>query len=378
MNDRRAALALYGGTPSVTSVIDWPPSNPEIRLALEAALADGSWGKYHGGRCDELTERLTGLHEVPHCCLCSSGTVAVELALRGLQVRADDEVILAGYDFAGNFRAIDAIGARPVLVDIDPDTWCLDDRQLNAAASDRVRAVIVSHLHGGLADMPAICEIAKSYGWAIVEDACQATAATVDGRPAGTWGDVGVLSFGGSKLLTAGRGGALLTRQAEVLQRIKIYSGQGNNAYPLSELQAAVLLPQVESLLETNRQRSENAEYLLSKTADLPGLTPVRIKYRESRPAFYKIAWLYDSLALGGCSIDDFVAMACAERIPLDRGFRGFVRRGVRRCRKVGEMPHAAKAAEATLVLHHPILLGDRHTMNQVADGLRKIVDALR
>src|SRR5205085_10640127 len=116
------------------------------------------------------------------------------------------------YDFAGNFRAVDAVGARPVLVDIDSSTWCLDAQQVASAASDRVRAVIVSHLHGGLADMPAICEVAKAHGWSVVEDACQATAAQVHGRISGTWGDVGVLSFGGSKLLTAGRGGAVLTQ----------------------------------------------------------------------------------------------------------------------------------------------------------------------
>jgi dTDP-4-amino-4,6-dideoxygalactose transaminase len=378
MNDRRSNLALYGGAASVTTIAQWPPDDPEIHAAIEAAVADGSWGKYHAGKCDDLAERLAALHEVAHCCLCSSGTVAVELALRGLQVAAGDEVILAGYDFAGNFRAIDAIGARPVLVDIEPASWCVDANELTAAANDRVRAIIVSHLHGGLADMPAICKIAEAHGWAVVEDACQATAATVYGRPAGTWGDVGVLSFGGSKLLTAGRGGALLTRHPEILQRIKIYSGRGNNAYPLSELQAAVLLPQVDSLHARNQRRSDNVAYLLNRTAGLRGLMPIRINYEQSHPAFYKIAWLYDPSALGGCPIDDFLAMACAERIPLDRGFRGFVRRGDRRCRRVGELPHATKAAEATIVLHHPILLSDRHTMDEIADGLQKIVDAVR
>ena len=115
-------------------------------------------------------------------------------------------MILAAYDFPGNFRSVEAVGARPVLVDIDPRTWCLDSGRIAAAVSPATRAVIVSHLHGGLADMAQICEIASAHHLSVIEDACQAAGAQVQGRPAGAWGDAAVLSFGGSKLLTAGRG----------------------------------------------------------------------------------------------------------------------------------------------------------------------------
>jgi dTDP-4-amino-4,6-dideoxygalactose transaminase len=185
------------------------------------------------------------MHQVEHVLPCASGTIAVELALRGLGVVAGDEVILAAYDFGGNFRAIDAIGARPVLVDIGLNHWCLDADLLSQAISKSTRAVIVSHLHGTLANMRRIMEVAKDMQLGIVEDACQVPGAIVQGRPAGSWGDVGVLSFGGSKLLTAGRGGALLTSRADVFQRAKIYHERGNQAFPLSELQCAVLPPQI-------------------------------------------------------------------------------------------------------------------------------------
>ncbi len=95
-----------------------------------------------------------------------------------------------------------------MLVDIDPRSWCLAPERIAAAQSPATRAVIVSHLHGGLADMQQLTDVARRFNLGVVEDACQAPGATVQGRPAGTWGDVGVLSFGGSKLLTAGRGGA--------------------------------------------------------------------------------------------------------------------------------------------------------------------------
>src|SRR5688572_14356506 len=92
----------------VGSFYPWPVRDEAVRDALVRAWADGSWGRYHGPHCEQLRGELSALHHVEHVTLCSSGTVAVELALRGLKVGADDEVILAGYDFPGNFRAIEA------------------------------------------------------------------------------------------------------------------------------------------------------------------------------------------------------------------------------------------------------------------------------
>src|SRR5262249_4920495 len=149
------------------------------------------------------------------------------------------------YDFPGNFRAIEAIGARPVLVDLAAGAWTLDVEQVLAAISSQTKAIIVSHLHGSLADMRRLREIADERGLAVVEDACQVPGARVEGKAAGSWGDCGVFSFGGSKLLTAGRGGAVVTNRDEVVQRIKIYCERGNDAFPMSELQAAVLEPQI-------------------------------------------------------------------------------------------------------------------------------------
>ena len=208
----RGPLAVEGGTPVIPpGPPDWPKNDPLVWNALNAAYQSGDWGRYAGHSVPKLSEALTRYHQVDHVLPCCSGTVAVELALRAVGVKAGEEVVLAAYDFPGNFRAVEAVGAHPVLVDIDAATWCLDPQQLACALSPDTKAVIVSHLHGGLANMRVLCELARESGLAVVEDACQAAGAVAQGRRAGTWGDVGVLSFGGSKLLTAGRGGALLT-----------------------------------------------------------------------------------------------------------------------------------------------------------------------
>lgn len=346
-----------GGGSSFDSLPPWPCADDAVRQALEQAYADGSWGRYHGPHCQRLVEQLAAMHDVEFAALTCSGTFAVELALRAAKVGPGDEVILAAYDFPGNFRSIEAIDARPVLVDIVPRTWCLDAAQLSVAISKATRAILVSHLHGGLADMPSITAFAAQHGLAVIEDACQAAGASLAGRIAGSWGDVGVLSFGGSKLLTAGRGGAIVTRHAEFHQRAKVFCERGNDAFPLSELQAAVLLPQLEKLAERNALRRENVVRLLAATGQVAGLRPPQNFVAEAAASYYKLAWLYDPSALGGTEIGRLVDAAQAAGLPLDRGFRGFVQRTERRCRKIGELPNARRAAEATLLLHHPVLL---------------------
>ncbi len=181
---------------------------------MQAAWRDGSWGKYQGGGVERLERRLAELHGVAHAAVCASGTLAVELALRALKVGPGDEVVLAAYDYPGNFLAVHAVGARPVLADVAPDDWNLDVHSLAEAFGPAVRAAIVSHLHGGLVPMRELTELTQARNVAVIEDAAQAPGAMIQGRRAGMWGDVGVLSFGGSKLLSAGRGGALLTGRA--------------------------------------------------------------------------------------------------------------------------------------------------------------------
>ncbi len=365
-------LALHRGSRTVAEGPPaWPGPDEAVRAALESAWADGSWGRYDGSHGRRLAQRLAEMHGVQQAWCCSSGTVAVELALRGLRVSAGDEVILAGYDFPGNFRAVEAVGAMPVLVDIQRRTWCLDASQLDDAWSPCVRAVIVSHLHGGLAAMPEIRAWADLRALAVVEDACQVPGARIEGRLAGTWGDVGVLSFGGSKLLTAGRGGALLTNRSDVVQRIKIYSERGNQAYPFSELQAAVLLPQLEKLAEQNDRRLQNALRLLDLCRGFSALEPVTWDGARSCPSFYKLGWLFGAQN-AGLRRDEFLAVVRAEGVALDEGFRGFALRSGRRCRRIGDLPNSQEAAQQTVLLHHPVLLSPPAEIDRVARAIGK------
>jgi dTDP-4-amino-4,6-dideoxygalactose transaminase len=366
--------ALLGGEPvRPQGPPDWPPPDEAVREALQAVYRDGSWGRYHGLYVQRLEERLAAEHRVGHALTCGSGTFAVEVALRALKVGPGDEVVLAAYDYGGNFLSVHAVGAVPVLVDVDADNWNLDPARLAEAFGPRTRAVVVSHLHGGLVPMRALMEMAGRHGVGVVEDAAQAPGALVEGRRAGTWGDGGVLSFGGSKLLTAGRGGALLTRHADVAQRARICLHRGNRVCPLSELQAAVLLPQLDRLAERNARRAHSAGLLRERLARLPGLRPFDNRGTDGEPGYYKLGLQLDPEAFG-LGRGRLVAAARAEGIALDEGFRALhVGRSPSRWRGAGPLTQAGRAHEGCVVLHHPILLSADAEVEQVAIALEKI-----
>jgi perosamine synthetase len=351
----------------------WPPVDDDIRRALEACYASGDWGRYHGQFTVALVSALQQRWQVEHVSLCCSGTFAVELALRAVGIGEGDEVVLAGYDFPGNFRAIENVGARPVLVDLHANSATIGASAIEASCDEATRAVIVSHLHGTLAHMPEVMAIAARRGLRVVEDACQCPGAQIAGRPAGAWGDVGVLSFGGSKLLSAGRGGAVLTRDPQCHQRAKIFCEHGNHAFPLSELQAAVLVPQVRQLDHRHAHRLRSVERLLARLAQSPmaaTMQPLASPADEGEPAYYKLGFWYRPADRDPATRQRLIAVARRHGIPLDAGFRGFLHRGPRRCRRVDSLEQSQRAAQSLVVLHHPVLLAEAEQIDQLADRL--------
>ena len=364
--------ALLGGPPiRPAGPPDWPGSDDAVRDAILAAVADGSWGKYGSRHVEALHGRLVALAGQSHALACASGTYAVELALRAVPVLPGDEVILAGYDYPGNFLCVHAVGARPVLVDLEPDGWQIDVNLLADAITPSTRAVIVSHLHGGQVDMARVMEICRERGVAVIEDAAQCPGATVQGKPAGGWGDLAVWSFGGSKLLTAGRGGALLTSRPEMHQRARLILGRGNNLVaPLSELQAAALAPQLAALPARHLRRLRSADLLAEGLHRVPG---VRLLRRDGSAGFYKVGMQFDAQAFG-VSRKLLTAAMRAEGIALDEGFRALhVGRSPDRWRAAGSLDETMRAHAGMIVLHHPILLGDGADIEQIIQAFERI-----
>ena len=355
----------------------WPGPDDDVWRALEEVYRSGAWGKYHGPHLVQLEEGIARYLGLEFALTCASGTFAVEMALRALMVGSGDDVVLAGYDYGGNFLGVHAIGARPVLVDIDPDNWNLQPERLVSAIGPDTRAVVVSHLHGGLVPMRELMEIARAHSLPVVEDAAQVPGARIQGKMAGTWGDVGIWSFGGSKLLTAGRGGALFTRNAEIHQRARMMLNRGNLVSPLSELQAAVLMPQLAKLDARNAHRLESVRRLSERLKEVPGVRPFLNHVGDNVPAYYKLGLQYDA-AVFGLPRDRFIAAVRAEGIALDEGFRALhMGRSPNRFRQPAALAEAERAHRSCLVLHHPVLLGTPDDVDQVARAIRKVHQAI-
>jgi dTDP-4-amino-4,6-dideoxygalactose transaminase len=349
--------------------MDWPPASAEIEEILVRMVRNGDWARYEGPQSEQLVERLKIQFGRSLVQLCCTGTMAVELALRGLRIQTGDEVLLAAYDFPGNFRAIEAVGARPVLVDLEPGRWSLlDPNALEAAAGPLVRAVLVTHLHGDLANMPAICQWASERGLAVIEDACQAVGGLIQHLPCGSWGDVSVISFGGSKLLSAGRGGAVMTDDERIFQRMRVYRDRGNDALAMSQLQAAVLFPQLMQLDRWHQERLVAvacAALALHPSAFVQSL-PLDRMLEDQSPAFYKWGLRVAHAADRPVLID----WLKRKGIQCGEGFRGFVRRSPRRCRSVGNLQHAKALAEQTVLVHHTELCHGEASGRRLAEIL--------
>ncbi len=345
----------------------------DVRAALEQAYADGSWGRYHGPAVTRLEEGLATFHGLSYCLCCASGTLAVEVGLRALGVGPGDEVVMAGYDYDGNFLSVHALDAVPALVDVRPENWNLDVNLLREAIGPKTRAILVSHLHGGVVPMADVMTAARAHGIGVLEDAAQMPGGLIQGRRAGTWGDIGVLSFGGSKLLSAGRGGALLTDRADLHQRARLALKRGNNLVaPLSELQAAVLLPQMAKLGARNEHRLASVERLRHRLTVLPGLALFENR-AECRPGYYKVGIKLDAGAFG-LARPWLVEAVRAEGIAIDEGFAGLhVGRAASRYKKTGDLKHVDAAHAGALVLHHPILLGAETDVDQIAVAFEKV-----
>ncbi len=353
----------------------WPVLDEAVRDALEKAYRDGTWGHYFGPNVRELEARLTAYFGTEYALPCSSGTLAVEIALRAVNVRPGDEVIMAGYDYLGNFLSIHALEAMPVLVDIAPHHWNLGVDRVADAISPRTRAILISHLHGGIVDMPALMDLAHARGIPVIEDAAQMPGASLAGKKLAGFGHVGIVSFGGSKLLSAGRGGALLTSEAKIFQKARAYVQRGNNALvPLSELQATVLLPQLTKLDERTRLRAENVGWLEDRLKHIPGLRMFANLRSDLVPGYYKLGFQFDA-DLFGLSRRSLVQAIRAEGIAFDEGFSAVhVGRSPSRYKKGDDLRTSEHAHRATLVLHHPVLLGTRSDLEQVGLALEKIL----
>ena len=201
-----------------------------------------------------------------HALATSSCTGAIHLALLALGVKAGDEVIIPEITWIATVEPVLYIGAKPVFVDVLEDTWCIDPQQIRKAISPRTKAIIPVHIYGNLCDMNAIMEIAAEHHLLVIEDAAEGLGSKYNGKMAGSISHVGVFSFHGTKTMSTGEGGILVTDDDQLYERAKVLNDHGRNPkdtenkmfwmrnygykYKMSNLQAAMGCAQLERIEE--------------------------------------------------------------------------------------------------------------------------------
>lgn len=231
----------------------------------------------------------------------ANGTDALVLTLDALGIGPGDEVITSPFTFFASAECISRVGARPVFVDIDPLTYCMDVNQIEEKITERTKAIIPVHIFGQMVDMDPLLEIAKKYGLKVIEDACQAIGATYKGRPAGSIGDAGCFSFFPTKNLGGyGDGGMVVTSDDGLNVRIRLLRVHGSpKKYyheclgynsRLDEIQAAILRVKFKYLEKWNEARREKAALYTEAFKDLPLKTPYEAPYGRHVYHLYVLA----------------------------------------------------------------------------------------
>jgi len=403
-----AKLAIAGGAPVRTkSFPEWPQFDEREKRAILGVLESRNWGgfPFPNQLAESFSQRSAAHQDAKHALCAANGTVTLEIALKAIGIEPGDEVIVPAYTFEATAAPVLRLGAIPVFVDILPDTYCIDADAASAAVTSRTRAMIPVHLAMSMADMDAITELAARRGLKIVEDCAHAHGARWRNRGAGSIGDAGSFSMQTTKLMTAGEGGVITTRDDEVFELCQSYMNCGRASqtdrfrhrilgfnYRMTEFQAAILLAQLERLPEQTELRAERAERLSEGLSCIPGISLLRKDERLTTQAIYQFVFKYDAEAFGGASRDRFVAALEAEGIPSDglfyepiyrsalfnvdpRDFPALRGRGTEdlpwaktRC------PVAERAAYVESVwLPHQLLLGGEQDVDQIVEAVGKI-----
>jgi dTDP-4-amino-4,6-dideoxygalactose transaminase len=274
--------------------VDLKTQYENIRDEIDPAIAEVvSTGWFVGGpRVKAFEEQFASFCQVEHAIGVSSGTAALHVALAAAGIGSGDEVITVPNTFIATTEAITLAGARPVFVDIDPESCNIDAGRIEEAITPRTRAVIPVHLYGQPADMDPIMEIARTHDLVVIEDACQAHGAEYKGKKTGGLGHIGCFSFYPGKNLGAyGDGGMVVTNDAGLAETVRMLSNHGQKEknrhpregfnYRLDAIQAAVLGVKLKHLERWNAQRRDHARLYGELLADLEVKTPVEKKFAK-------------------------------------------------------------------------------------------------
>jgi dTDP-4-amino-4,6-dideoxygalactose transaminase len=397
-------LALFGGSKTKQKPFPlWPQYDDNERRALEEVLESRVWWRTPGTKTLEFEKAFAQYHGARHGIAVTNGTAALEVAMAALDIGPGDEVIVPDFTFIATASAVLFANALPVLVDVDPETYCLDPGLTEAAITPRTKAIIAVHMGGHPADLDRLSAIVKNRGLHLIEDSAHAHGSEWQGKKIGTFGKAGTFSFQSSKLMTAGEGGIIISnddvfeRQARSVHDCGRMPGEwfyshfiyGSN-YRLSEWQGAVLKVQLGRLEEQTLHRHRNGRLLDKLFTEIQGIMPQKCDPRCTRNGQYAYIFHVDGKQFAGISTENFIAALNAEGIPTQASYPPLhdldcFRNGeYRKCLSGAQatekheflqqrFPHTQRAAWETVWIPQFALLGDEQDMDEIAEAIRKI-----
>jgi perosamine synthetase len=262
------------------------PSITELEIKYAANAVKNGWGE----NCYDYIIRFENSFKehlgVNYAIATSSCTGALHMGLAALGIGQGDEVILADTNWVATVAPIVHLGAKPILVDILPDSWCIDPNEVEKAITNRTKAIIVVHLYGNLAKMAELLTIGEKHNIPIIEDAAEAIGSTYFGRKAGSMGKFGTFSFHGSKTITTGEGGMFVTNDELLFEKVLTLSNHGRTRsqtkqfwpetvgfkYKMSNIQAAIGCAQIERIDKLILRKKEIFHYYSQILCKLPGI----------------------------------------------------------------------------------------------------------
>lgn len=399
MSDRPAILR---GTPvrAGKSWPVWPHWDEGERSSLGEVLESGVWSSPVGKEATGFAAEFAEFMGARHGLALTNGTHTLEAALAACDVGAGDEVIVPALTFIATATSVLAVNATPIIVDVDPDSLCIDVAAAEAAVTERTRAIIPVHLAGVACDMDALRDLCKRRDLVLIEDCAHAHGTRWRGCGVGTFGSFGSFSFQANKLMTAGEGGALITDDAALRGRAWSYVNCGRagehwyhhvsygSNLRMTEWQAAVLRAQLRRYPGQQRTREERASLLDAELEAIPGLRPQRSDPRMDSRAHYAYVFHYDPAQFAGLSAAGFEAALTHEGIPLAGKYKSLNDFKLFREANFGPrlrgsapkvdyaaltLPHAEHAAASTIWLDHRVLLAGPEDALDVVRAISRI-----
>jgi len=397
-------LAIHGGTPvKSTPFPAWPIYDEAEEKALAQVLESRQWWRTPGSRTLQFEQNFARYHEAKHGVAVTNGTAALEVVMAALGIGPGDEVIIPDSTFVATASAVLFTGAMPALVDVTPDTFCIDPDKIEAVINHRTKAIVAVHIAGHPADMDRLREIAKKHNLLLVEDSSHAHGGEWKGQKVGALGDVGTFSFQQSKLMTAGEGGIVVTNDDKIEQNVRSVHDCGRmpgkwfydhfiygSNYRLSEWQGAILDQQLLRLKDQTAVRTRNAAYLNEKLSQIEGITPQKLDPRVTCHPQYCYIFHYDSETFAGVPTERFIQAINAEGIPNQASYPPIhaldvFKSGEYKKRLLpdhvketesyikAEYPQSDRCFLETVWLPQPVLLGSQEDMDKIVEAVLKI-----